>query len=71
MGRNKRKNAKQIKQLLGIIIVVICLAISFIFGEDVLNIGNVVEENNTVYIATSTNQESQTKTDFNIDNIPE
>ena len=71
MSRNKRKNAKQIKQLLGLIIVVIFLAISFIFGEDVLNIGNVVEENNTVYIATSTNQESQTKTDFNIDNIPE
>ena len=67
MSRNKRKNAKQIKQLLGIIIVVICLAISFIFGEDVLNIQNDkndVEENITV----STNQ---TKTDFNIDNIPE
>ena len=71
MSRNKRKNAKQIKQLLGLIIVVIFLAISFIFGEDVLDIGNVVEENNTVYIATSTNQERQTKTDFNIDNIPE
>ena len=67
MSRNKRKNTKQIKQLLGIIIVVIFLAISFIFGEDVLNIQNDkndVEENITV----STNQ---TKTDFNIDNIPE
>lgn len=67
MSRNKRKNAKQIKQLLGIIIVVICLAISFIFGEDVLNIQNDknnVEENITVSI-------NQTKTDSNIDNIPE
>ena len=71
MSRSKRRNTKQTKQILGIIIVVICLVISFIFGEDVLNIGNVVEENNTVYTATSTNQESETKTDFNIDNVPD
>lgn len=67
MRRNHRKNVKQTKQLLGLIIVIICLTISIIFGEDVLNIQNDknnVEKNITV----STNQ---TKTDFNIDNIPE
>ena len=67
IGRNHRKNVKQTKQLLGLIIVIICLTIRIIFGEDVLNIQNDknnVEKNITV----STNQ---TKTDFNIDNIPE
>lgn len=70
MSRSKRKNGKQLKQIVGLVIAVVLLAISYIFGDDVLNITKEtknIAENNIV----SSAQIEQNKTDFNIENIPE
>lgn len=63
MSRNKRKSTnKKVKQLLRILIIIIILAISIFFGEDILNLSQ--NENNIV----ATNQ---TDVYLNIEDIPE
>lgn len=67
MSRTRRKN-KHINQLLGVIILIVFLAISYVFGGDILNYteedkNNKVLNNNTVT--------SEVSTYFNIDDIPE
>lgn len=66
MSRNKRKSTKkQMNQLLRVFIIIIILAISIFFGEDILNISQ--NENTTVdTIATN-----QTAVYLNIEDIPE
>ena len=66
MSRNKRKSTKkQMNQLLRVFIIIIILAISIFFGEDILNISQ--NENTTVdTIATN-----QTAVYLNIEYIPE
>lgn len=66
MSRNKRKSTKkQMNQLLRVFIIIIILAISIFFGEDILNISQ--NENTTVdTIATN-----QTAVYINIEDIPE
>ena len=68
--KNRRRNKKQINQLLGLVIVVICLAISIIYGKDVLYIS---KENNNVDISNKndTVEASQAITYLNIEDIPE
>lgn len=67
MSRTRRKN-KHTNQLLGVIILIVFLAISYVFGGDILNYteedkNNKVLNNNTVT--------SEVSTYLNIDDIPE
>ena len=58
----RRKNkSKRIKQYLGMLIVIACLAISLLFGENILS----TEDNNNIVTTT------QTSTYLNLENIPE
>ena len=58
----RRKNkSKRIKQYLGMLIVIACLAISLLFGEDILS----TEDNNNIVTTT------QTSTYLNLEDIPE
>ena len=74
MSRRKKSRGKtgkkQINQLLGLVVVVICLAISIIYGNDVLDTS---KENNTIDVSNKndTVEASQTTTYLNIEDIPE
>ncbi len=66
MSRTRRKN-KQTNKLLGIIILIVFLAISYVFGGDILNYTEE-DKNNKVLNNTVT---SEVSTYLNIDDIPE
>ena len=66
MSRTRRKN-KHINQLLGVIILIVFLAISYVFGGDILNYTEE-DKNNKVLNNTVT---SEVSTYLNIDDIPE
>ena len=74
MSRRKKSRGKtgkkQINQLLGLVVVVICLAISIIYGNDVLDTS---KENNATDISNKndTVEVSQATTYLNIEDIPE
>ena len=74
MSRRKKSRGKtgkkQINQLLGLVVVVICLAISIIYGNDVLDTS---KENNAIDISNKndTVEVSQATTYLNIEDIPE
>ena len=74
MSRRKKSRGKtgkkQINKLLGLVVVVICLAISIIYGNDVLDTS---KENNTIDVSNKndTVEASQTTTYLSIEDIPE